>query len=109
KQKDPHDVDEVPVQTGHFDWHEILGRKSAARSLPQNDEHDADADHHVQRVEASHREIQREENLRLARVFLVEHEVRSRNVMLVKLVCVLHTLDAEEDAAEQDCQNQEYL
>ena len=60
----------------------------------------AEADDHVQRVQPGHHEVEREEDLRVPEVLLLELERRARHVMLDELVVVLDALDAEERRAE---------
>ena len=64
----------------------------------EHHQHDPDADDHVQRVQAGHHEVEREEDLRVPEVLLLELEVGSRHVVLDELVVVLDALDAEEHA-----------
>ena len=58
--------------------------------------HDAEADDHVQRVQPGHHEVQREEDLRVAEVLVLELESRPGHVVLDELRVVLDGLDAEE-------------
>ena len=66
----------------------------------------AEADDHVQGVQAGHDEVEREENLGVVRVgvligmagdrHVIEAEGRAGNVMLFEFVFVLDAFDAEE-------------
>ena len=67
----------------------------------------AEADDHVQRVQAGHHEVQREEDLRVAEVLRLELERRAGHVMLDELVVVLDALDAEKRRAEDHRERQE--
>ena len=81
------------------------------QAMIKQPEKNAEADDHVQRVQAGHDEIEREENLRVARIgvlagmpgnwLVVETERRAGHVMLHELVSVLDALDAEEGETEQ--------
>ena len=84
--------------------------------MPEQPCEDPQADNHVQRVQAGHYEIEREENLGVLRIgvlagvpgnFLVfEVERRSGNVVFYELVFVLDAFDAEECAAEEHRQQE---
>src|SRR5712691_3615079 len=87
EQENPDDVDEVPVQTADLDRAVVLRGDRAAPRPPQHPRHDPEPDDHVQRVQARHDEVEREENLRVPRVLVrLEREARTGHVMLVELV-----------------------
>ena len=54
EQENPHDVDEVPVEAGHFDGRVVVGPNGRRQAMSADHGHEPDADDHVQRVEAGH-------------------------------------------------------
>src|SRR5262245_17702463 len=81
KQENPHDVDEVPVETADLDGTVVIRRDDPARAPPQHPRHDPEADDHVNRMEPGHDEVEREENLRVLRLLgRLEREAGTRNV-----------------------------
>src|SRR5258708_11566890 len=110
KQVNPNDIDEVPVEAADFDGSVVLGRKASLPGCEEKPEKNAEPDDHVQRVQACHNEIKREENLRMTRVrvlaampwnFLVKTKRSAGNVMLVKLVFIFDPFDAEKGETEK--------
>src|ERR1041385_335946 len=63
EQENPDDVDEVPVEASEFQGCVPLRRKAPAVGHDGDDSHQPDANHHVQRVHAGQREVEREEDL----------------------------------------------
>src|SRR5258707_15020891 len=63
KQKNPDDIDEMPVQADIFYGRVVFRRKAAARRFFDEPYEQACADDHVQGVEAGHAKVQREEKL----------------------------------------------
>src|SRR5262249_36552670 len=102
KQEDPDDVDEMPVKAADLYRAVVLRRDDSTPCPGQHPQHDANADDHVERVQARHQEVQREEQLRVPRVFLLELKPWPRHVVLDELVVVLDAFDAEKRRAEQD-------
>src|SRR5207247_7053951 len=100
EKKNPDDVDEVPVEAADLDRAVVFVRDRAAPRQPQHHEHDPDADHHVHRVQPGHDEIEREEDLGVTGVRLLELKRRSWYVVLDELVVILDALDAEKRGAE---------
>src|SRR4051794_11417452 len=89
----PDNIDEVPVQPDVLHGTVPLRSELSAPRPDHEIRHQPEADDHMQRVHSSHREIEREEYLRLALVngaemmrpgnlFRIEVERRSRHVML---------------------------
>src|SRR5438874_3282965 len=68
KQEYPDDIHEVPVQAADLDRAVVLGGDDPAEGPPQHHGHHSQPDDHVERVEAGHHEIEREEDLCVARV-----------------------------------------
>src|SRR6267154_2954774 len=111
KQVDPDNVDEVPVQAANFDGSVVLGRKAAFPGHSQEPEENSETDDHVESVQARHHEIEREENLRMARIsvlpgvpgdgLVLKAEGCTGDMVLHKFVAILNALDAEEGEAEQ--------
>src|SRR3989442_15012006 len=66
KQKNPHDVDEMPVEPADLDGRVVALGDDAAVYPPRHDRHHAQTDHHVQRMQSGHHEIERKEQLRVA-------------------------------------------
>ena len=106
KEKDPDDVDEVPVEARHLNWRVPLRRESSLPGHPRDDAHDAEADHHVQGMKPRHCEVEGDEDLHLVGVHPLEVEVRPRNVAQVVLVLVLEELDDQEGQPERHRQQQ---
>src|SRR5580658_10120544 len=65
EEKDPHDVDEVPIKTRHFDRGVIGRAKGSLARHQENRGHNAEANHHVEGVEAGHEKVKAEQDLRL--------------------------------------------
>src|SRR5580704_15849906 len=112
EQVNPDDVNEVPVEAADLDWSVPLGSETSLPGHDQEPEKNAEADDHVQCVQAGHDEVEGEEKLRVVRVcaltgmpgdrHIIKAERRARDVMLDKLVVVLDSFDAEKDQAEDD-------
>ena len=107
EQVNPDDVDEVPVEAADFDRGVLFWGEASLPGHGQQPGKNPEADDHVQRVQAGHDEIEREENLRVARVgvlpgmagdrHMIETERRAGDVMLFEFVFVFDALDAEKD------------
>src|SRR5437870_3202774 len=93
EQEDPYDVDEMPVQTADLDRRVVLGGDRAAPRQPQHDGHDAKPGDHVQRVKAGHQVVEREEDLRVLKIFRLESEAGARQMALDVSRVVLERLD----------------
>src|SRR5947209_1616560 len=89
EKKYPDDVDEVPVQPGHVDGRVIFRRESSALRPRGKNREQRNPDNHVQRVQARHREIKREKQLRIRRIGAFEVERRSGYVMADELLVIL--------------------
>ena len=96
----------MPVQAGELDRAVVVAVVRAAEGLPHEHGENGDADDHVERVQAGHHEVQREEDLRVGVAF--EDERRPGHQVLVELVAVLDRLDPEEDRAEHDREDEEH-
>src|SRR5258707_8719945 len=68
KKINPNDVDEVPIEAADLDRSVVLGSEAALQRHGEQPEKNAQADDHVQRVQAGHHEIERKKDLRVARV-----------------------------------------
>src|SRR6185503_11144037 len=101
EQKNPDDVDEVPVEAADLDRVAVLPGNHAPPRPPQHHAHDAETDDHVQRVNAGHHEIQREEDLRLPEMFGLELKPETRHVVLGELGVVLERLDPQKHGPEE--------
>src|SRR6266702_2597256 len=121
EQKDPDDIDKVPIQAEVFYRSDIPATELPSIGPPRQPAQQYDADDHVERVHSSHREVEREENLRLLRHIGRERllgqlarlgiyrrvdelrnvKVRARDVVLLPLLVILNVLDAKEDQAQQ--------
>src|SRR5215469_8981239 len=98
EKKNPHNVDEVPVQADQLDWSVVPRRETAAQRLLNEPQKQAGADDHVQRVKAGHGEVQGEEKLGVgigghisARL---EIEIPARDMVLHVLVVILDGFNA---------------
>src|SRR5258708_29561221 len=111
KQVNPNDIDEVPVEAADFDGSVVFGSEASFPGCKEKPEKNAEADDHVQRVQAGHNEIKSEENLRMSRIcvlagmpwnlLFLKTEGSAGNVMLVKLVFIFDPFDAEEGETEK--------
>src|SRR6266403_2229226 len=104
EQKNPDDIDEMPVQADIFYGRVVFRRKAAAQRFFDEPYEQACADEHVQGVEAGHAKVQREEKLGMgvgagvgARL---ELEIPAGDVVLNIFVVILDGLDAKKDRAE---------
>src|SRR5580700_3178202 len=111
EQVNPDDVDEVPVKSADLDWSVPLRGEASLPRHDQKPEKDAQADDHVQRVQAGHHKVKREEQLRVMRIgvlagmsgdrHVIETERSAGDVMLLKFFYVFNAFDAKEHDAEQ--------
>src|SRR6266403_5593858 len=111
EQKNPDDIDKVPVQADIFYGRVVFRRKTAAQRFFDQPNEQARADEHVQGVEAGHDKVQREEKLGMgvgagigARL---ELEIQTGNVVLNIFVVILDGLDAKKDGAEDQSGDEE--
>src|SRR5580765_4197219 len=104
EEEDPDDVDEVPVETHHFDRTVVLG---AEMVLPRTDDEvdeQAGPDDHVQRVQAGHAPVEGHEELYLrgeGGVLMPREEASDEEALFVVRVILDH-LDGQEGAAEDE-------
>src|SRR5579862_3019372 len=115
EQIDPDYIDEVPVQSSDVEGRVIFGREAALPRHEQKPCKKTQSDDHVQRMQASHDEVEREENLGVARVgvlvrmswngYMIETEGCPRNMVLVEFLFVFDALDAEEGKPEKHGQD----
>src|SRR2546425_9799076 len=105
KQINPDYVYEVPVQASHLDGSVVVGGEASFPGGGQKPEEDSHTDDHVQRMQAGHHEIEREENLRVLRIgvligmsrnMLVKLKRSAGHVMFFELLPVFDSLDAKE-------------
>src|ERR1700738_3687823 len=128
KQKQPHNIDEVPVQTEVLDRCNVSARELALVGTNSEPDQQHDSDDHVECVHTGHREVEREEHLRLLchirrerllgglaglrvdrRIYELRNiEVRARDVVLLELLRILNILDSKEGQPEDRGQDQEY-
>ncbi len=78
EQKDPDNIDEVPIKPEIIDGRGMPIDISAVLRLVEQNEQNADADDHVQGVHAGHGKVKEEEELCVLR-----HVRRQRNIPLV--------------------------
>src|ERR1700686_846420 len=115
EQIDPDNIDEVPVQSPDVEGRVIFGREATLPRHEQEPCKNTQSDDHVERVQAGHDEVQREENLGVARVgvlvrmswngHVIEAEGCARYVVLVEFLFVFDALDAEESETEKHGQD----
>src|SRR3974390_477899 len=101
----------MPIQATDFERSVIFRSESASPGHPQQPGEDSQSNDHVQRVQACHYEIKREENLGVTRIgvlpglagdrFMFKTERWARDMVLVKLLFVLDALDTEKSDAEK--------
>src|ERR1700682_637175 len=101
EKKDPHDVHEVPVEAGHLDRRVPLRGVSPLAGLDDENGQDAEADDHVQGVEARHREVERKEELRRAAVWARVKKEAARKEVVADVLGVFDGLDAQERRPEK--------
>src|SRR5579871_3424115 len=65
KQKNPHNIDEMPVEPDDLNWREIVRREIIAPGAEHQPQQQAHADDHVNGVQSGHREVEEEINLRV--------------------------------------------
>src|ERR1700679_2632979 len=116
KQVNPDNVDEMPVQAAYFDGPVVFGRQASIPGQREEPHEDPDAEDHVHGVESGHDEIKGEINLRVVRVgeltgvsgdgLVLEAEGGAGHVVLYKLIAVFDALNAEESAAENQCEDE---
>src|SRR6266478_8739658 len=105
----PHNIDEVPVETDVFDRRVLLRRETALERFLDQPNEQARANDHVHGVEAGHREIERKEELRVGvgghvRAWF-EIKTRAGNVVLFILGVIFDGLDAEKNGAKKQSQD----
>src|SRR5262245_29292470 len=108
EQEDPHDIHEVPVETADLNRIRVLTRDGTVPRPNHHPGQDAEPDDHVQSMEAGHDEIQREENLRVAEILLLELKAWPWNVMLDELLVVFDALDTQKGRAQQHRQTEKH-
>src|SRR5438270_4461469 len=88
EEKNPDDVDEVPVEAHDLDGAVVLGAEIAAPRPHDHPDQEAGADDHVQRVQAGHAPVKRHEELHLRRErgHLVPCEVRAGEEAFVEML-----------------------
>src|SRR6185369_2074619 len=92
----PHHVYKVPVKPGHLNRRVVFRSEVAFLGANQQPGEQADSDDHVQRVHASHAEVEREEDCDMARICISEFArmpVQARYLAGVPVVRVLDGLD----------------
>jgi len=108
EQKDPNDVDEMPVKPDHFDRREVVRVEYASHRLNQQKGKQAKPDDHMQRVHACHAEVQKEQNLSRARILRVLIlKIESRDKVLNPLRMVFEPLNDEENGSKDHSPDQE--
>src|SRR5437762_6135253 len=101
-QKDPDNIDEMPVQADVFNGRVVLRRVVALPSKKSNYADNSDSDDQVDSVNAGHDEVQREENFRVPRVpALGKFITRAGDVVLLPFLVIFKALVHQEYGAEQ--------
>src|SRR5271155_1099155 len=111
KQINPDNVDEVPVQAADLDRSVPLGSETSLPGHDEKPEKNTQANNHVQRMQSSHDEVEREKHLRVTRIGeltrmprdgdVLETKRSAGDVMLFELVFVFDRLDTEEGKTEK--------
>ena len=70
EQENPDNIDEVPIEAGHFDRHVIFRTVGIAESHPSEPSHQPKADDHMQGMEAGHHKIDPEKDPHLIAEFV---------------------------------------
>ena len=106
KEKDPDNIDEMPVQARHFHRRMIGGRVNAAAGLYHENRKHPDSDDHVQGMKAGHGEIHGKEQLHLPGVWTRIRECASRNQVVLEFIGIFDSLDSQKGQTEQHRKNE---
>src|SRR5690242_17955378 len=125
-EKNPHNIDEVPIQADDFDRSVVTPGEATFHRLENQPKDETRADNHVQGVQAGHGEIERDIQLGVSgetgilaegflklggtlRTFGVVRkiEIVTGNEVVLVLLAVLDELDSQEHAAEDQGGDQE--
>ena len=90
----------MPIQAGDLNRIVVSRRISSSPCEVGDHGHESNSNHHVQRVQPGHREVQREEYLDVLGIRMVEVEVGSRHFMRHPVLVVLDSLDSQEAEPE---------
>src|SRR5579872_4185703 len=102
---DPDNIHEVPVQAPDFDGSVVLRAVAPLPRMVRQENEDADADDHMQGVQAGHGEIEGEidlfgalvdVNLRVLSYYVVCVEGVARDMMLLEFLVPLDALNSQE-------------
>src|SRR5262249_19770076 len=97
EQKNPHDIDEVPVQTGDLHRCVIGCREAIVPGSRRQHGENGDANNHVYGMHAGHGKIKTEKELDLLSVRSWEGKSSPRYQVILELMTVLDHLDAKKD------------
>src|ERR1700693_362021 len=94
EQENPDDVNEVTIEAADLDRREIGGVEFPLPRHKVDGEHQPHADHHVERVEAGHEEIETEHNLGLPRELrffgVIPVSADQRNLVVYPMLVILN-------------------
>src|SRR4051812_8714781 len=100
EQEDPHDIDEVPVESCDLYRRVVVGVELPLPRHRRDDGHDAETDDHVQRMKTGHAEIERIKHLGGSGIVAFPPEIRSWHEVVRELVGIFDRLDAKKCGAE---------
>jgi len=101
KEKNPDQVDEVPIKSGNRNWRMIIQRIPVLACSPGNREQHDNAYADMQRMQAGRGEIEEEEEDGAARMRHIELKVERGDKMLAEFLEILIAFEAEKHGAEQ--------
>src|SRR5205085_7657245 len=101
KEKNPDQVDEVPIKSGNRNWRVIIRRIPVLACSPGNREQHDNAHADMQCMQTGRGEIEEEEEDGAARMRHIELKVERGDEMLAKLPEILIGFEAEKHGAEQ--------
>lgn len=100
EKKDPNDIDEMPIQSNHFDWRIIAGVVASFPGLGNQVNEQPRANHHVKRVHAGHTKIERKENANLVCKGSFEGKAGAGQQIVVYLVSIFKSFYHKKGGAE---------
>src|ERR1041385_5787077 len=107
KKKNPHDIDEVPVETGDLHRHVVAVFEVTASREQGEYRHEDDTHSDVNRMQPGHGKIEPEKNLGCSRVGLVPLEPDAWHQMINEVFVILQAFDSHENHPEEGGREQQ--
>src|SRR5271165_863334 len=108
EQENPHNIDEMPIKSDHFDRRVPFRAEAVAHGHPDQSAQQPGPDNHVDSVHARHGEVQIEQDLRLVEITRVGIlKARAGNVMVFPLFVILDVLERQKYQSQDQRQDQE--